>query len=343
MSWRLSAPTPHPFEAMKISKRQFLLSAVCAVSALAMAPAHAQSGFPNKAVTITTAFAAGSGPDAVLRQVSDKLSKLWNQPVLINNKPGGGGFIAMDSVQRLPADGYNLLQLDSEHLAAVPHLYKSKNFVTLNTFDPVATLFRTPFFIAVSSESKWQNMKDLIANAKASAGKVSFGSWGIGSPGHLGGEEIELLSEVDMTHVAFREVSQLYTGVATGDIQWAFASIPSSAGVFKSGKIRYIAIAAPKRAPQMPNVPTVGEAGGPKGLDVNSFVVLVAPKGLPADVSARINADVQKVLADPEIKARYNTFAFEALNWSPEEIRKQADIKSRIYGKLVARKNISLE
>jgi tripartite-type tricarboxylate transporter receptor subunit TctC len=249
----------------------------------------------------------------------------------------------MDSVQRLPADGYNLLQLDSEHLAAVPYLYKSKNFVTLNTFDPVATLFRTPFFIAVSSDSKWQNMKDLIAEAKSNPGKVSFGSWGIGSPGHLGGEEAELLSDTDMNHVAFREVSQLYTSVATGDVQWAFATIPSSAGVFKSGKIRYIAIAAPKRVPQMPNVPTVAEAGGPKGLDVNSFVVLVAPKGLPSDVTARINADVQKVLTDPEIKARYNTFAFEALNWTPEDIRKQADIKSRTYGKLVARKNISLE
>jgi tripartite-type tricarboxylate transporter receptor subunit TctC len=328
---------------MKFLKRQFLISAICTVCVAAGLPAQAQNNFPSKPVTITTAFAAGSGPDAVLRQVSDKLSKLWNQPVLVNNKPGGGGFIAMDSVQRLPADGYNLLQLDSEHLAAVPHLYKSKNFVTLNTFDPVVTLFRTPFFIAVSTDAKWQNMKDLLADAKASSGKVSYGSWGIGSPGHLGGEEIELLANVDMTHVAFREVSQLYTGVATGDIQWAFASIPSSAGIFKSGKIRYIAIAAPKRVPQMPNVPTVGEAGGPKGLDINSFVVLVAPKGLPAEVSARIHADVQKVLTDPEIKARYNTFAFEALNWSPEEIRKQADLKSRTYGKLVARKNISLE
>ena len=304
--------------------------------------AQAQS-YPNKSVTITTAFAAGSGPDAVLRQVSDKLSKLWNQPVLVNNKPGGGGFIAMDSVQRLPADGYNLLQLDSEHLAAVPHLYKSKNFVTLQHFDPVATLFRTPFFITVATESKWHNLKDLLGEAKAQPGKVSFGSWGIGSPGHLGGEEVELLSDVDMNHVAFREVSQLYTSVATGDIAWAFASIPSSAGVFKSGKIRYLAIAAPKRVPQMPQVPTVGEAGGPKGLDVNSFVVLVAPKGISADVTAKINADVQKVLSDPEIKARFNTFAFEALNWSPDDIRKQADIKSKTYGKLVARKNISLE
>ena len=324
-------------------KRHFLLQVLSSALALTALSAQAQTAYPTKPVTITTAFAAGSGPDAVLRQVSDKLSKLWNQPVLINNKPGGGGFIAMESVQRLPADGYNLLQLDSEHLAAVPHLYKSKNFVTLNTFDPVATLFRTPFFITVATDSKWQNIKDLVAAAKAAPGKVSYGSWGIGSPGHLGGEEIELLSGLDMTHVAFREVSQLYTSVGNGDVQWAFASIPSSAGVFKAGKIRYIAIAAPKRVPQMPDVPTVGEAGGPQGLDVNSFVVLVAPKGLPADITARINADVQKVLADPEIKTRFNTFAFEVLNWSPEEIRKQADIKGRTYGKLVARKNISLE
>ena len=324
-------------------KRHFLLQVLSSALALTALSAQAQTAYPTKPVTITTAFAAGSGPDAVLRQVSDKLSKLWNQPVLINNKPGGGGFIAMESVQRLPADGYNLLQLDSEHLAAVPHLYKSKNFVTLNTFDPVATLFRTPFFITVATDSKWQNMKDLVAAAKAAPGKVSYGSWGIGSPGHLGGEEIELLSGLDMTHVAFREVSQLYTSVGNGDVQWAFASIPSSAGVFKAGKIRYIAIAAPKRVPQMPDVPTVGEAGGPQGLDVNSFVVLVAPKGRPADITARINADVQKVLADPEIKTRFNTFAFEVLNWSPEEIRKQADIKGRTYGKLVARKNISLE
>ena len=165
--------------------QRFMTTLICGLAMTAQA-----QNFPNKPVTITTAFAAGSGPDAVLRQVADKPSKLWNQPVWVNNKPGGGGFIAMDSVQRLPADGYNLLQLDSEHLAAVPHLYKSKNFVTLNTFDPVATLFRTPFFIAVSADSKWQNVKDLIAEAKANSGKVSFGSWGIGSPGHLGGEEV---------------------------------------------------------------------------------------------------------------------------------------------------------
>lgn len=325
----------------------FTRRAVCAAAAIAAfaLPASAQQAttFPNKPVNIVTAFAAGSGPDAVLRQISEKLSKLWNQPVTITNKPGGGGFIAIDATQRMPADGYTLLQLDSEHLAALPLLYKSKNFVTLNAFDPVAPLFRTPFLVSVATDSKWQNMKDLIAAAKVEPNKVSYGSWGVGSPGHLGGEQLELLTGVEMTHVAYREVSQLFTSVGAGDIQWSFASIPSSQGVYKAGKIRYIAVAAAKRLTQMPDVPTVAEAGGPAGFEVNSFVSLVAPKGIANDVKAKINADVLKVLADPEVKARYNTFAFETITWSPDDIRKNADAKHKIYEQLVKRKNISLD
>ena len=325
----------------------FTRRALCAAATLAAfaLPATAQqaNSFPNKPVNIVTAFAAGSGPDAVLRQISEKLSKLWNQSVTITNRPGGGGFIAIDATQRMPADGYTLLQLDSEHLAALPVLYKSKNFVTLNAFDPVAPLFRTPFLVSVATDSKWQNMKDLIAAAKAEPNKVSYGSWGIGSPGHLGGEQLELLTGAEMTHVAYREVSQLFTSVGAGDIQWSFASIPSSQGVFKAGKIRYIAVAAAKRLPQMPEVPTVAEAGGPAGFEVNSFVSLLAPKGIANDLKAKINADVLKVLADPEVKARFNTFAFETITWSPDEIRKNADAKSKIYEELVKRKNISLD
>jgi len=305
--------------------------------------AQTATSFPNKPVTITTAFAPGSGPDSVLRQVSDKLSKIWNQPVIINNKPGGGGFVAIEAMRRLPADGYNLIQLDSEHLAALPLLYKSRGFVTLQNFDPVAPLFRTPFFVAVATDSKWRNMKDLIEAANSSTNKVNYGSWGVGSPGHLGGEELDLLTGSDMTHIAYREVSQLFTSVGAGDVQWSFASIPSSKGFYDSGKLRYLAIAAPKRIPQMPNVPTMLEAGGPAGLEVNSFVSLLAPKGIPKEVQEKIHADVLKVLADPEVKVRFNSFAFETIIWSADEIRKNAEVKSKVYEKLVSRKNISLE
>jgi tripartite-type tricarboxylate transporter receptor subunit TctC len=139
-----------------LAKVTFWAATLASLLASVFVPALAQtaSNFPTKPVTIVTAFAAGSGPDAVLRQVSEKLSKLWMQPVLINNKPGGGGFIAIEATQRAAADGFTLIQLDSEHLAALPHLYKSKGYVTLNNFDPVAPLFRTPFLVAVATDAK---------------------------------------------------------------------------------------------------------------------------------------------------------------------------------------------
>ena len=316
--------------------------AALALAAIAL-PAAAQADFPNKPVTLVTAFAPGSGPDAVLRLVADKLGRDWNQRVTVENRPGGGGFIAMDTVKRAAPDGYTLLQLDSEHLAAVPHLYTAKNFVTLQTFDPVASLFRTPFMLAVATDSPWKTVPDLIAAAKAAPGKVSFGSWGVGSPGHLGAEQLELASGTDMQHVPFREVSQLYTSVAGGDVAWSFGSIPSSSGPYKAGKLRYLAIAAAKRVPQLPDVPTVAEAGGPAGFEVSSFVVLVAPKGIDAGLRAKINADVAKAVAEPDIRARFDTFAFETIAWSPDEIRRNAEAKSKVYAELVKRKNISLD
>jgi tripartite-type tricarboxylate transporter receptor subunit TctC len=204
-------------------------------------------------------------------------------------------------------------------------------------------MFRTPFLVAVPSGSPWKNVGDLVAAAKAAPGRINFGSWGVGSPGHLGGEEMQQLTQTDMSHVAFRETSQLFSSVATGDVHWSFGSIPSSQGMYKAGKIRYLAVAAPRRIPQMPDVPTMAEAGGPAGLEVNSFVSLVAPKGIPQAIAAKIQADVVKAEAEPDVRERFNTFAFEPLTWSPAEIRRNADAKYKVYEQLVKRKNITLE
>lgn len=322
-----------------------LLAGLMALAGLGSVPglAQAQDAWPARPVTLVTAFAPGSGPDAVLRLVAEKLGKTWNQRVIVENKPGGGGFLAIDAVKRAPADGYTLLQLDSEHLAALPLLYKSRNFETLKVFEPTAVLFRTPFMVAVGADSPWKNLADLTAAAKAKPGSVSYGSWGVGSPGHLGGEELELRQGIDMQHIPYRDVGQLYASVGSGDVGWALASIPSSQGAYKAGKLRYIAVAAAKRIPQLPDVPTVGEAGGPAGLEVNSFVVLVAPRGLPAAVRDKVQADALKAVNEPDIRARFDTFAFEILPWSPAEIEKQAAAKAKVYAELVKRKAISLE
>lgn len=323
--------------------RRCALALLAATALYAGAPALAQSDFPTKPVNIFTPFPPGSGPDALLRAITDKLSTLWKQAVLVQNRPGAGGFVVFEATRRQPADGYTLVQLDSEQLVALPLLYKSRNFQTLQVYDPVASLYNTPFLVTVPTGSPWKNMSELIGAAGAQPGKVNYGSWGIGSPGHLGGEQLELGSGIEMQHIPFKDSGQMFTALAGNEIAWALGSIPSSQGVYKGGKVRYLAAATPKRIPQLPDVPTVAEAGGPKDFAQSSFVVLAAPRGIPAGVRSKIAADVAKVMQDADIKARMDTFAFEYVNWSPEEIARQAGAKGQMYKKLIERKNITLD
>ena len=314
-----------------------------AAALAAAAPALAQGEFPTKAVNIFTPFPPGSGPDALLRAITDKLSTLWKQPVLVQNRPGAGGFVVFEATRRLPADGYTLVQLDSEQLVALPLLYRNRNFRTLDAYDMVASLYNTPFLVTVPTGSPWKSVGDLVAAAKAQPGKINYGSWGIGSPAHLGGEQMELATGIEMQHIPFKDSGQMFTALAGGEIAWALGTIPSSQGVYKANKVRYLGVATPKRIPQMPDLPTVAEAGGPKDFVQSSFVVLAAPHGIAPAVRTRIAADVAKVMQDPDIKTRMDTFAFEYVNWSPDEIVKQAGAKGAMYQKLIARKNISLE
>jgi tripartite-type tricarboxylate transporter receptor subunit TctC len=316
---------------------------VLATGMASTAGAQTAATYPTKTVNIVTAFAVGSGPDVVMRIVGQKLSARWKQSVTVDNRPGGGGFVAIEAARRAAPDGYTLLQLDSEHLSALPYLYKQRNFETLKHFDPVAPLFLTPFLVAVPTNSPWKNMADLIKTAKSEPGKLSYGSWGVGSPGHLGGEWLDYLTGSKMTHVPYREVSQLFTSVANGDPAWSFGSLPSSQGIYKAGKIRYLAVATPQRIPQMPDVPTVAESGGPAALEVNSFVTLLAPKGIANDVRDKIHADVLAVLQDPEVRDKFYTFAFEPLAWSIGDIQKQAKTKADQYKLLIQKANISLD
>ena len=330
--------------AIKTASRSLMAAAaLMAMGGTALAQGNAAASYPTRPVTVVTAFAVGSGPDAVLRIVGEKLATRWKQSVTVDNRPGGGGFVAIEYARRAKPDGYTLLQLDSEHVSALPYLYKNKNFNTLDHFDPVAPLFLTPFFVAVPTGSPWKNMADLIKSAKAEPGKVSYGSWGVGSPGHLGGEWLDYLTGSKMTHVPYREVSQLFTSVANGDPAWSFGSLPSSQGIYKSGKIRYIAVAAPKRIPQMPDVPTVAEAGGPAELDVNSFVSLLSPKGLDAATRDKIRSDVVAVLQDPQVKEKFSTFAFQPITWTVPEMQQFAKKKSEQYKLLIEKAHISLD
>lgn len=325
---------------MKLSK------ALLAVAGLALAifayPAFAQQ-YPAKPVKFITPFPSGSGPDSVLRIVADKLTKQWGQQVLVENRPGANGFIGIEAGKKAPPDGYTFVQADDAHVALQPHLYKNIPYDVVKDFDPVATLFRTYFFVVVPANSSFKNMTDLIEAAKAKRGELTYGSWFIGSPGHVGAAMLEAATGTQMTHVPFKEMTQLFAAVANNDVAWSFGSAASSGPMYRSKKVRYIAVAAPKRVAGFEDVPTVAEAGGPPNFEVRAWVAIFAPKGTPQPIIARVNESINKALAEPDVKERFAGFGFEPFASAPGDIGKLMETDSKKYGEIVKRSKISVE
>jgi tripartite-type tricarboxylate transporter receptor subunit TctC len=321
-------------------------NAVLAAAALALAalaqPAAAQN-YPTKPVRVITPFPSGSGPDAVLRLVGDKLSRAWGQQVLVDNRPGANGAIAIDAARKSAPDGHTLVQMDDAHMAMQPHLYSKLPYDIQKDFDPVATFFRTYFFVVAPIDSSWKSMTDLVAAAKAKKGEVTYGSWFVGSPGHVGAAMLESATGTEMTHVPFKEMTQLYAAVGNKDVNWAFGTAASSGGMYRAKKVKYIAVAAPQRIAGFPDVPTVAEAGGPAGFEVKAWVALFAPRGTPPAIIAKINADVAKALAEPDVKERLAGFACEPLAMAPAEITKQIETESKRYGEVIRKAKISID
>ncbi len=275
------------------------------------APALAQT-FPSRAVKITTAFPAGSGPDAALRIVAERLSKKWEQPVVIENKAGGNGFIAVAAFKQGSTDGHDLLQLDNNHTTTHQHTYSKLPYDVERDFAPLHMILRTPFFLAVAADSPFKTADDIIAAAKAKPGKITYGSWFIGSPGHMGALRLQNMKGVEMMHVPYRDFGQLYAAVASKEVDWALASIASAGALERSGRIRFITLAAAKRDPLYPNVPATGEMPSLRGYEVSGWTGLFAPKGAPAAVRDKITADVAEVLASPDVVERYRAIGYEA-------------------------------
>ena len=311
-------------------------------SAAIACPAVAQT-YPAKPVRIITPFPPGSGPDAALRLVGDKLTKAWGQQVVVENRPGGNGFIALQTAKQAAPDGYTLVQVDNYHLAAHPHLYKTLPYDPVKDFDPVTPLFRNYFFVTVPSTSSWKSMADLVAAAKAKPDNLNYGSWFIGSPGHLGAAALESATGTQMSHVPYKDMNQLYIAVGANDVNWAFGSAASAGPLQRAGKVRFLAVAAPRRVAGYMDVPTIAESGGPASLEVSAWIGLLTPRGTPKEIIAKLNKDIAAALADKEIVNRFETFAYEPYPLAPADMAKLIEAESRRYGEIVKRSKISLD
>lgn len=301
------------------------------IAALAVAVplfAHAQA-FPSRAVKIVTPYSTGVGPDLYVRALAELLQKEWGQPVVVEAKPGGNGFIAIEQVKKAAPDGHELLVLANSHLTINPVLFKNAPYDPEADLAPITGLYRTYFFIAVKADGPYQSIPQLIAGAKASPGKLTYGTPYVGSPSHLGSAIFEYATGTQMVHVPFKDTLQIFTSIGNGDVTWAVATASSTAPMVKAGRVKLIAVAAPKRLASHPDVPTVEEAGGPKNYEVVAWLVLVGPRGMPGGLVGRIGADVQKVLGMPEMRKRTDALGFETYLAAPPEIaaRVRAELK----------------
>jgi tripartite-type tricarboxylate transporter receptor subunit TctC len=296
-------------------------SIALAALALALAPAvHAQApaGFPNKPVKLVVTYPPGGTVDAVARILGPKLSQIWGQPVVIDNRAGGGGIIGAQAVMAAPADGYTLM-VDASNHAQNPALKKRMPFDTLQAFAPVSLMLKVPNVLVVNPGFPVRTAKDLVAHVKANPGKVDYASSGNGSAQHLAAELFAMKTGARMTHVAYRGGGPAMVDVMAGTVPVFFASLASSLPYIQGGKLVPVAVAGQRRSPVLPDTPTFTEAGVP-GVDVYEWNALFAPAGTPAALVDKISKDVAAALSDREIKARLMSIGAEVIGSTPKEL-----------------------
>jgi tripartite-type tricarboxylate transporter receptor subunit TctC len=290
----------------------------CAVAATAYAQDKAAS-YPSKPLRILVGYAPGGATDIVARLVGQKLHEAWGQPVIVDNKPGASSNIASEQAARATPDGYTLL-LGTIANATNMSVYKKLNYDTMRSFVPVTQIMSAPSILVSSPSLQVTDLKGLIALAKSKPGTLTFASSGLGGTPHLAGEMLKMRSGIDMLHIPYKGAAQAMNDVLSGEVSVGFMTALSALPHMQSGRLKPLAVASDKRLPQLPNVPTMAEAGM-ADFEVNSWSGLLAPAGTPPEIVAKLNREVVKILAMPEIKAKFEGQAAEAVGSSQENFR----------------------
>jgi tripartite-type tricarboxylate transporter receptor subunit TctC len=283
------------------------IAAIAAVSIPVCASAQSPStgsgpAFPTKPVRILTGQSPGGATDLFARLLAQKLNETWKQPVVVEPRPGAAGSIAAELTWKSPPDGYTMLLSTAGQVVLNPHLTKLA-YDPLKDLAPVAYITGQPLLLVVHPSVPVKSVKELVALAKARAGKLNHGSGGTGSPAHLAMELFKSLTGTKMAHVPFKGVGPSITALVAGEIDVSFASPSATLAFIRAQRLRALAISTPRRSPTLPDLPTVAEAGVP-GYQVTSWYGLFGPGGMPAELVDRIHGDVMRVLAMPDTRAR---------------------------------------
>ncbi len=317
-----------------MNRRHFSLAGTALAAALAIAPLGAAAqAYPTKAVTIIVPFAAGGTTDILARVVGQALTQELGQSVIVDNRAGAGGNIGGALAAKSAADGHTLFMGTVGTHAINAALYKKMPFDPVKDFVPLTRVAMVPNLLVAHPSKPYKNVKELVAYAKANPRRVNFGSSGAGSSIHLSGELFNAMAKVEMVHVPYKGSAPAVSDLIGGQIDIMFDNMPSAIQHVRAGRLKALAVTTAKRSPELPDVPTIAEAGVP-GYEATSWFGMFAPAGTPAPVVAKLNAALLKVLADPEVKKKLAEQGAEPHGEKPEQfaafIRAEADKWSQV-------------
>jgi tripartite-type tricarboxylate transporter receptor subunit TctC len=302
-------------EGMHFSSRVIAL-ALMATAALFAAPAAAQD-YPSRPVKIIVPFGAGGPADVFARQLAQHLSDALKQSFVVENRPGAGSIIGTDAVAKSPADGYTLLLMSNTHTTN-ESLTPNKPFQLMRDFVPVAAINYSDLVMVVHPAVPAKDLKEFIALAKKEPGKLNYGSSGIATPYHMAGELFKAMSGTDIVHIPHKASGEMRSAVIGGHVQMAFDAVTTMTANVKAGQVRALATSSPQRSSVLPDVPTVAEAGVP-GYDATIWLGVMAPTGTPKAVVDKLNAEINKTIAKPDVKAAWDKQGAVALTMTPAQ------------------------
>ncbi|HVJ24888.1 MAG TPA: tripartite tricarboxylate transporter substrate binding protein [Burkholderiales bacterium] len=279
------------------------------------------------------AYPPGGGIDVMARQIAEKLTPAWGQPVVVENKPGANTILATDSVAKSPADGHTILMTTDATFSINPHLYAKLPFDTQRDFIPVTMLVLLQQLLVAHPSLPANTLEELIKLAKAKPGSINYASYGSGSQPHLSGEMLKNKAGIDLVHVPYKGISLAVPAVMAGEVQLTFAGIATSMPQLKAGRIKAIAIGGTQRSPLLPQVPTFRELGYPE-VETHAWFGLFLPVGSPPDAIARIHRDTKTIIEEPDFRQKQLIEkGYEVVGSSPEEfvayIRKDSESRGR--------------
>jgi len=281
-------------------------------------PELAAAQYPNKPVKIVVPFTPASATDILGRVVADHLTKSLGQPFLVENKPGAGGIIGTEAAKNAAPDGYTLAMAGSGPFGINPAVYAKLPYDPVRDFEPIVNIALTPQTIVVGASTPHQTLKDFVAAAKARPGAIDYGSLGNGSTSHLTMEAFQAVAGIKLNHVPFKGAAEAQAQIIGGNIAAMSDTIPGLLAHLKSGRLRALGVASAQRSPFAPDVPSVAEQGYP-GFESVGWIGLAAPAKTPAAILDRLNAEITKMLASPEVKERLAALAFMPVGGSREQ------------------------